>query len=170
MAEPSSVRVGVPSRAPRGPYHDGVSEAEPVDENRRRLSSDECADLLSRPLVGVFSTLHPGGWIHSVPVHFLFVDGEVRILAEAGAVKSRNAVRTGHATLCVEVTEGPVRSFVSLSGPVTARRPPPIADLVALDERYGRTDFSSGWDEGALAAALILVLRPRRWIAWADWD
>jgi hypothetical protein len=147
-----------------------VSEPAPVDESRRRLSRDECVDLLSRPLVGVFSTLHAGGWIHSVPVHFLFVDGEVRILAEAGAVKSRNVARTGQATLCVEVTEGPVRSFVSVSGPVTARRPPHATDLLALDERYGRTDFSSGWDEAALAAALILLLRPNRWIAWADWD
>lgn len=127
-------------------------------------------DLLARPLVGVFSTLHPGGWIHSVPVHFLFADGEVRILAEAAAVKSRNVARTGQATLCVEVTDATVRSFVSVSGPVTARRAPPPADLAALDERYGRTDFSSGWDEPTLAAAVLLVLRPARWIAWADWD
>lgn len=151
-------------------YHGAVSEPVPADENRRRLSRDECAGLLSRPLVGVFSTLHSGGWIHSVPVHFLFKDDEVRILAEADAVKSRNVARTGQATLCVEVTEGSVRSFVSVSGPVTARRPPPVADLMALDERYGRSDFSSGWSGDAFAAALMLVLRPRRWIAWADWD
>ncbi len=147
-----------------------MSQSPPADENRRRLSRDECVDLLTRPLAGVFSTLHSGGWIHSVPVHFLFADGEVRILAEAGAVKSRNAARTGQATLCVEITEGPVRSYVSVSGPVTADRPPPVADLVALDEKYGRADFASGWPESDFAAALILVLRPDRWIAWADWD
>ncbi len=145
-------------------------ETTPVDENRRRLSRDECVGLLSRPLVGVFSTLHPGGWIHSVPVHFLYADGEVRILADVGAVKTRNVARTGQATLCVELTEGAVRSFVSVCGPVTVRRPPPVADLIALDERYGRVDFSSGWHEAALAAAVLLVLQPQRWIAWADWD
>jgi hypothetical protein len=141
-----------------------------VDENRRRLTRDESVALLSRPLAGVFSTLHPGGWIHSVPVHFLFTGGEVRILAGAGAVKTRNAARTGQATLCVEVTEGPVRSFVSVSGPVVSRPPSMAGDLEPLDERYGRTDFSSGWDEAAYADAVLLILRPDRWIAWADWD
>jgi hypothetical protein len=153
-----------------------VSGAEPagefVDENRRRLSRPECIGLLSRPLVGVFSSLSTAGWIHSVPVHFLYVvqADEVRILAGADAVKTRNVARTGQATLCVEVTEGSVRSFVSVSGPVTIRRPPLSEDLVALDERYSRTDFSSGWDEAAFAAAVMLSLRPQRWIAWADWD
>jgi len=141
-----------------------------ADESRRRLTRDESVALLSRPVAGVFSTLHAGGWIHSVPVHFLFSGGEVRILAETGAVKVRNAARTGQATLCVEVTEGPVRSFVSVCGPVVSRPPSLAGDLAPLDERYGRTDFSAGWDEAAYADALILVLRPERWIAWADWD
>jgi hypothetical protein len=145
-----------------------------VDENRRRLTRAECVELLSRPVAGVFSTLSKAGWIHSVPVYFLYRVGEIRILAGADAVKTRNIARTGQATLCVEVTDesprGSVRSFVSVSGPVTVRRPPAHEDLVALDERYGRTDFSAGWDEAAFAASVLLALRPERWVAWADWD
>ncbi|HET7015010.1 MAG TPA: pyridoxamine 5'-phosphate oxidase family protein [Streptosporangiaceae bacterium] len=141
-----------------------------ADENRRRLSRSECADLLSRPLTGVFSSLAKAGWIHSVPVHFLYTGQDIRILAGADAVKTRNVARTGQATLCVEVTEGTVRSFVTVSGPVTIQQPPLGADLAALDERYSRTDFSSGWDEAMLAAEVMLTLRPERWIAWADWD
>jgi hypothetical protein len=117
----------------------------------------------------VFSTLSGAGWIHSVPVHFSYLDEELRVLSDAGALKTRNAARTGRATLCVEVTDGPVRSFVSVSGTVAVRRPPAPADLVALDQRYSRTDFSSGWDEAAFADAVLLVLRPEGWIAWADW-
>ncbi|WP_433379672.1 hypothetical protein ACQPZX_13895 [Actinoplanes sp. CA-142083] len=30
--------------------------------------------------------------------------------------------------------------------------------------------LGAGWSEDDLAAAVILVLRPDRWIAWADWD
>jgi len=45
-----------------------------------------------------------------------------------------------------------------------------LNDLVALDQRYSPTDFASGWDEAAFAAAAMLALRPQRWIAWADWD
>ena len=141
-----------------------------VDENRRRLSREESVALLSRPLVGVFSSLSEAGWIHSVPVHFRYVDDEIRVLVGADAVKTRNVARTGQATLCVEVTEGPVRSFVSVSGSVVVRRPPLMEDLVAFDRRYSRTDFASGWDEAAFAAAAMLSLQPQRWIAWADWD
>jgi hypothetical protein len=144
--------------------------AEDVDDNRRRLSRAESVALLARPLTGVFSTLHPAGWIHSVPVHFRLAEGEIRVVAEAGAVKSRNVAHNGQATLCVDVTEGTVRSYVSVSGPVSIRRPLPSADLVALDEKYGRTDFSAGWTPEDLAAAVLLVVRADRWIAWADWD
>jgi hypothetical protein len=141
-----------------------------ADDNRRRLSREESVALLARPLTGVFSTLHPAGWIHSVPVHFLLAEGEIRVVAEAGAVKSRNAARSGQATLCVDITEGPVRTYVSISGPVTIRRPLPPADMAALDAKYGRTDFSTGWTAEDLAEAVLLVLRADRWIAWADWD
>jgi pyridoxamine 5'-phosphate oxidase-like protein len=146
------------------------SAGEVVDENRRRLGRDESVALLSRPVVGVFSSLSEAGWIHSVPVHFLYVDDEIRILVGADAVKTRNVARTGQATLCVEITEGPVRSFVSVSGSVRVHRPPSEEDLVALDQCYSRTDFASGWDEATFAAAAMLSLRPHRWIAWADWD
>jgi len=141
-----------------------------VDENKRRLTHEESVELLDRPIAGVLCTLSKAGWIHAVPVHYRYTDGEIRILAGVDDVKTRNAVRTGTATLCVEVTDGPVRRYVSVSGGVTTRQPPDPADLVALDERYSRTDFSSGWDDADLAAAVMLVLRPERWIAWSDWD
>jgi Pyridoxamine 5'-phosphate oxidase len=147
-----------------------LNSSEDLDKNRRKLTEDECLALLRRPLTGVFSTISTSGWIHSVPVHFDFVDDEVKVLAEADAVRTRNAERTGHATFCVETTDGPVRSYVSISGPVTVRRPPTAEDLISLDARYSRTDFSSGWDDASFATAVMLVLHPRRWIAWCDWD
>jgi hypothetical protein len=50
------------------------------------------------------------------------------------------------------------------------QQPPDPEELAALDERYSRTDFASGWDAGAFESAVMLRLRPSRWIAWADWD
>jgi hypothetical protein len=144
--------------------------AGPADPNRRRLTRAESLDLLARPVAGVFSTVSEGGWVHSVPVFFRYADGECRILAGLAAVKTRNVTRTGQATLCVEVTDGPVRSFVSVSGPVAVRQPPEWEDLVALDERYSRTDFSSGWTDAEFASAVMLIMTPDRWIAWTDWD
>lgn len=141
-----------------------------VDPNKRRLTSREAEELLSRPLVGVFSSLSRGGWIHSVPVHFLYTAGQVRFLAGAQDVKTRNVERTGQGTLCVEVTEGGMRSYVSVSGQVSVRRPPEAADLHALDQKYSRDDYAEGWDDEAAAAAVMIKISPQRWIAWADWD
>ena len=140
------------------------------DPNRRRLTRDEAIGLLSRPLVGVFSSLSEGGWIHSVPVHFLYVEDQIRFLAGARDVKARNAERAGQGTLCVETTEGNTRTYVSVSGPATVERPPDPTDLLALDQSYSRDDFAEGWDDEAFASAVTIVVTIERWIAWADWD
>ena len=144
-----------------------IQEADP---NKRRLTRSEAVELLSRPLVGVFSSLSQGGWIHSVPVHFLYTDGQLRFLAGDHDVKTRNVERRGQGTLCVEVTEGNTRSYVSMSGPVITHRPPEATDLRTLDEKYSREDFAEGWDDDSFASAVMIVLSPQRWIAWTDWD
>jgi len=141
-----------------------------ADLNKRRLTRHEALDLLSRPLAGVFSSLSEGGWIHSVPVHFLYTEGQVRFLAGGQDVKTRNVERMGQGTLCVEVSEGNTRSYVSVSGPVTVHSPPAAADLYALDKKYSRDDFAEGWDDESLASAVVIVISTQRWIAWADWD
>lgn len=140
------------------------------DRNKRPLTREESVALLSRPLVGVFSSVSPSGWIHSVPVHFLYSDDQVKFLAGVRDVKTRNVERTGQGTLCVETTEGRTRSYVSVSGAVTVRRPPEPDELRALDERYARDDFAVGWDAEAFALAVMVVVSIERWIAWVDWD
>ena len=141
-----------------------------IDDNRRRLSHEECVALLARPVAGVFCTVRLDGSIHAVPVFYRYADGDIRVLAGVGDVKTKNAVRTGRATLCVEVTDGPVRNYVSVSGTVTTRQPPSPEDLLAIDTRYGRHDFTVGWDAADLAACILMVLQPQRWTAWSDWD
>ena len=140
------------------------------DPNKRRLTRHEAVELLSRPLAGVFSSPSEGGWIHSVPVHFRYSEGQVRFLAGSQDVKTRNVERAGQGTLCVEVTEGNTRSYVSVSGPATVHRPPEAADLLALDQKYSRDDFAEGWDDESFASAVMIVISTQRWIAWADWD
>ena len=82
------------------------------------LTVPEREALLLQPLVGVFSTLAPAGWIHSVPVHFLFRDGELWVLAERDSEKCRNVRRTGRGTLCVETATPLERRYVSVEGEV----------------------------------------------------
>jgi general stress protein 26 len=141
-----------------------------ADPNKRRLTRPEAVKLLSRPLVGVFSSLSEGGWIHSVPVHFLYTEGQVRFLAGAQDVKTRNVERRGQGTLCVEATEGNTRSYVSVSGSVTVHRPPEATDLHALDKKYSRDDYAEGWDDESFTSAVMITVSPQRWIAWVDWD
>jgi len=139
------------------------------DTSRRRLTPRERRELLSRPVVGILSSLAQDGWIHSVPVHFLYRDGEVRILCGTSSVKATNVDRSGRATLCVEVTNGTERRYVTVEGPASVERPAQPDDVTALDERYGRTD-TADWTESDYAGEAMVVIRPARWIAWSDWD
>ena len=129
-----------------------------ADPNRRRLTREEAVELLSRPLAGVFSSLGEGGWIHSVPVYFLYAADQVRFLTGAHGVKTRNVERTDLGSLCVQVTEGNVRSYVSVSGPATVHRPPEVADLRALDQKYDRDDFADGGDRQSSASEVMIVI------------
>lgn len=143
--------------------------SEPDDAfGRRRLTVAERDELLDLPLPGVFSTLADEGWIHSVPVHFLPRDGTLRFIAERGSVKHRNVRRTQRGTLCVATTVGAERRYVTVEGAVDIEDRVARSDLAALDRRYGRE--SADPDDDAYDGSLTFVLRPERWIAWADVD
>ena len=134
----------------------------------RRLASEELRALLDLALPAVFSTVSPGGWVHSVPVHFLAADGEIRIIAERGSVKTRNVLRTGRATLCVVATIEAERRYVTVEGPTRLETGIAQQDLDALDRRYGHE--SAAADDDEYAESITLVLRPERWMGWADRD
>jgi hypothetical protein len=136
---------------------------------RRPLTARERTQLLDLPLTAVYSTLTVDGRIHSVPVHFLPIEGELRILTGPESAKCRNTRRTGRATLCVETTVGGTdRRYVSAEGPVSIEQPVDVDHVTALDLRYGydREEL----DPADLANSVMLVLRPERWIAWSDAD
>ena len=139
------------------------------DGGDRALTRDEARALLDRPLVGVFSTLAVDGWIHSVPIHYLVRDDELRIVMERSSVKFRNAVRTGRATVCVETTDGPDRRYVTVEGPVRTEELATREEIVAFNERYDRPD-PDDVDMRQFVDSVIVVLRPDRWISRSDLD
>ncbi len=147
---------------------------EPPDERddagRRLLTENERDELLDQPLPGVWSTLAPEGRIHSVPVHFVRRNGEFRVLTGLESVKSRNAIASGRATLCVDmVLDGTDRRFVTVEGTVRVDRPVELEDVLALAKRYG-----GHYDEypnlDSYHEDVILVLEAEHWIAWSDAD
>jgi hypothetical protein len=143
-------------------------EAGRDDHGRRPLTDEERGGLLGLPPTAVWSTLTAAGRIHSVPVHFMHVGGELRVLTERDSVKCRNAVRVGRATLCVETTvNGTDRRYATAEGPVRIEGPVSANALIELDQRYGRR-ATDPFDEQADANSAIMVLSPEHWIAWSD--
>jgi hypothetical protein len=141
----------------------------PSDEPlERRLSDAERFALLDLPLPAVFSTVGTDGSVHSVPIHFVFIDDEFRFIAESRSVKVRNAYRTGRGALCVATSVDGQRRYVTAEGPVRIEDGIEQADLEALDRRYGRDPGSA--DDDAYADTVTLVLRPERWLGNADLD
>src|SRR5438093_13575851 len=97
---------------------------------RRPLTGRERTQLLDLPLTGIYSTLTIDERIHSVPVHFLPIEEELRVLTEPESEKCRNTRRTGRATLCVETTVGGTdRRYVSAEGPVSIEHPVSVEHL-----------------------------------------
>jgi hypothetical protein len=140
------------------------------DHGRRRLTDKERGELLDLPLTAVWSTLTATGRIHSVPVHFRHVDGELHVMTERDSVKCRNAVRVGRATLCVETTvNGSDRRYATAEGPVRIEGPVSANELMELARRYSREDPGPFY-EHTYANSVIVVLTPERWIAWSDAD
>jgi hypothetical protein len=105
------------------------------------------------------SSLAEQGWIHSVPVHFLHRDGQIRICCRTSSVKALNVGRSRRGTLCVEVTNGPERRYVTVEGPARVERPAIAHDLAALDEKYSRTD-TAGWAGADYAGEAAIVITP----------
>jgi PPOX class probable F420-dependent enzyme len=134
----------------------------------RRLPIGERDALLALPVPGVFSTITADGWVHSVPVHFFYGHDEFRFIAERDSVKVGNLRRTGRATLCVVATIDTERRYVTAEGPARIEERFTEDDLSALDERYGTGTGAA--DDDAYGGSITVVLRPERWIAWADID
>jgi hypothetical protein len=140
------------------------------EAGRRLLTEDERVALLDLPLTGVWSTLTPRGRIHSVPVHFVRRDNELRVLSSLDSVKTRNVRASGRATLCVETTLGGTdRRFVTAEGPVRLEHPVVLQEVLELADRYGG-HFDPDPNLDSYHEAVILVLEVQRWIAWSDAD
>jgi hypothetical protein len=146
--------------------HDGSTRDRQM--GRRPLTESERSELLDLPVPAVFSTLTRGGTIHSVPVHFLSRDAELRIIAERDSVKCRNARRTGRATMCVVATVGPERRYATMEGRLRIDERVEDRDLAMLGRRYGLELGRAADDD--YADSVTLTLLPEGWIAWTDFD
>lgn len=122
------------------------------------------ADLLERPLVGVFAVVRPDGRIHATPLWYLW-DGEaLHLIVERDSPRHRWTVRTGRAAVCVETVDRGELDFVTVEGPVTVAGPVTREFRYELWKRYvGPSRAREVVDAGGEETKVELVLRPEKW-------
>ena len=80
-----------------------------------KLTGAEIEVFLAQPRTAQLVTLRPSGTPHVAPVWFLWKDGRALVMADAAAVKVRNARRNPAVALCVCTPEHPY-NYVTVEG------------------------------------------------------
>ena len=80
-----------------------------------KLTGAEIEAFLAQPRTAQLVTLRPSGTPHVAPVWFLWKDGRALVMADAAAVKVRNARRNPAVALCVCTPEHPY-NYVTVEG------------------------------------------------------
>jgi PPOX class probable F420-dependent enzyme len=134
------------------------------------MSDDERrAFLMSGTRTGILSTVRADGRPHAAPVWFV-LDGDVVVfMTGAGTVKGRNLVRSGQATITVDIAEPPF-AYVSVGGAIEVS-----TDLdamlpwsIKLAARYmGDEQAEAFGRRNAVEGELLLRLTPDNTVAFA---
>ncbi len=138
------------------------------DEQRR-------AFLLAPGRTGHLATVRADGRAHVAPIWFTLDGDDVVFNTSATSVKGRNLVRTGRASLSVDLPVHPY-AFVHLEGPVTIEEDPEVyrewtRTISARYVPHGQVDAYT--DRNAVAGELLVRLRPETVVAvgeLAGWD
>jgi PPOX class probable F420-dependent enzyme len=128
----------------------------------RKLAGDHIAWL---------TTIRPDGRPHSVPVWFLWHDGQVLTFSEPGTQKTRNLRAHGDALLALETGAGG-DEVVILDGSAEISGEPAAAWLDRIGEAY-QTKYADGLralgltlEQMAVRYSEVIVLSPRKLTAW----
>src|SRR5665213_298822 len=133
----------------------------------RRLRESERDELLKEPLTAVLATERKSGGVHAAPVWYLYRGAEFRVITGRSAVKLKNALRTGRATLCVQRSRGNVRRYVTAEGAVRVE-PCSIEERRELWAHYTDESKADAMAAGDLSGLCVLILVPQRWTARSE--
>jgi PPOX class probable F420-dependent enzyme len=107
-----------------------------------RMSSDDVAEFLAHPHIGVLATLRRDGRPYTVPVWFLHDHGAFWITGTYERVWCKQLLADPRASLCVEATS-PVAGHVGVDGTVTAHELPDT-DIWPISRRLVDKYVASG--------------------------
>ena len=131
------------------------------------MNSSEIEEYLDLPLLADLATVRPDGSPHVAPVWFRFRDGQVQIVAEAGAVKTRNIHHEPRVSLSVATHDRPYR-YVLISGSAELSREG-IPELTrALAIRYQGEEEGNRYADKVLGEMdfCVINIRPDKIISW----
>ncbi len=108
-----------------------------------RMSAEDQEAFLQQPITGVIATLRKDGMPYTVPVWWLWKDGEIWVTGTTSRVWCKQLLRDPRASLCIEAGR-PRSGHIEFDGHAEAKQLPdfdiwPISRLLA--EKYvGRGD------------------------------
>ena len=133
----------------------------------RELVASERDELLNEPLTAVLATERRAGGVHATPVWYLYRRGELRVITGLATVKLKNAVRTGRATLCVQLSRGNDMRYVTAEGTVRVE-PCTSHERRELWTHYTDEAKADAMAVGDLDGLCVLVITPQRWTAISE--
>src|SRR3954466_14562347 len=133
------------------------------------LSVEEREQFLAEPHIGALSVVErPDRAPLTVPIWYQYTPGgELWVLTEPGARKTRLIERAGRFSVMVERVQPTVR-YVSVEGAVTRTVPRTEELLLEMARRYLPPDKVQGYVEFAqkeLGDEVAVYLRPERWLS-----
>ena len=96
---------------------------------------DKVTQLIEAPNICVLSTTGPGDWPHSMPMWYLYEDGEFIFTCKESAQKRKNVERNGKAMVVLDQREPPYYA-ASLKGQATVGPPLTTEQWLRLAMRY----------------------------------
>lgn len=132
------------------------------------MTSEQIEAYLSKPRIADLATVRPDGSPHVAPVWFLYEDGAVKVLAEAGSVKIKNLKSEPRVSVSI-ATDQPPYEYVIVNG-VAEVSGGDISDILRrISIHY------QGLEEGERYAIKtlrelelrLITIRPSKLIGWS---
>ncbi len=126
------------------------------------MTKQEREAFLAAVHVGVLSVDEPGRGPHTLPIWYLYQNGEVLVGIDGSSRKAALLRAAGRASLTVQTEAAPYQ-YVSVEGPVVCD--PAMHDELAMASRYLGPDLGAWYvgENPRTDDSLTVRLRPEHW-------
>lgn len=132
------------------------------------MTPEQIEAYLSMPHIADLATVRPDGSPHVAPVWFLYEDGVVKVLAEAGSVKIRNMKSEPRVSVSIATDQQPYK-YVIVNG-VAEISEGDISDILRrISVHYQVPEEGERYAEKTLRELdlCLITIRPSKLIGWS---